>query len=397
MELCREIGAPLHRHRDRALARLLFRRRARARRRAPTTRCARRAGGARRNPGRADGRLLLRRQSRHGLLVREAGAARPRARPRASTRRRADGPARAGRRSCSDVGVKGIHIAERDTQRAKQPEAARRLRQHLVGRGLRLRGPAAGRARLGHVRALDAGERPHARDRLPGGDLPAAAGRQHARALLDADRAGRNTASSSRTTRRSRSPTTSRCGTARARPSTGRPATTPTTRPTTRCCRCTRCSARPASASPSWHILDENEIVDGIDELGVLLYGHGSNAYWYGSQLSIEETRRIAPYQNATGLQVTSAVLAGMVWALENPQAGIVEADEMDFRRCLEVQMPYLGPVIGALHGLDAARPAGRACSRRTSTRPSPGRSATRWCGRLTAGAGARLRPEVIR
>jgi homospermidine synthase len=96
------------------------------------------------------------------------------------------------------------------------------------------------------------------------------------------------------------------------------------------------------------HILEEDEIEDGIDELGVLLYGHGKNAYWYGSQLSVEETRRIAPYQNATGLQVTSAVLAGMVWALENPTAGIVEADEVDFRRCLEVQSPYLGPVIGA-------------------------------------------------
>ncbi|MEJ2626252.1 MAG: homospermidine synthase [Pseudolabrys sp.] len=95
------------------------------------------------------------------------------------------------------------------------------------------------------------------------------------------------------------------------------------------------------------HILDEDEIVDGIDELGVLLYGHKKNAYWYGSQLSIDETRELAPYQNATGLQVTSAVLAGMVWALENPNEGIVEADEMDYKRCLEVQMPYLGPVIG--------------------------------------------------
>jgi homospermidine synthase len=97
----------------------------------------------------------------------------------------------------------------------------------------------------------------------------------------------------------------------------------------------------------TFHILDEDEIVDGIDELGVLLYGHKKNAYWYGSQLSIDETRDLAPFQNATGLQVTSAVLAGMVWALENPKAGIVEADEMDFRRCLDVQMPYLGPVIG--------------------------------------------------
>jgi homospermidine synthase len=63
--------------------------------------------------------------------------------------------------------------------------------------------------------------------------------------------------------------------------------------------------------------------------------------------LSVEETREIAPYQNATGLQVTSAVLAGMVYALENPNEGILEADELDYKRCLEIQTPYLGPVVG--------------------------------------------------
>jgi homospermidine synthase len=95
------------------------------------------------------------------------------------------------------------------------------------------------------------------------------------------------------------------------------------------------------------HLLQESEILDGIDELGVLLYGHAANAYWFGSRLSIQETRQLAPYQNATGLQVTSAILAAMVWALENPQAGIVEADEIDFRRCLDIQRRYLGPVEG--------------------------------------------------
>lgn len=95
------------------------------------------------------------------------------------------------------------------------------------------------------------------------------------------------------------------------------------------------------------YILDESEIVDGMDELGVLLYGHDKNAYWFGSQLSIEEVRELAPFQNATGLQVTSAVIAGMAWALENPEEGIVEADEMDFERCLQFQLPYLGPVNG--------------------------------------------------
>lgn len=95
------------------------------------------------------------------------------------------------------------------------------------------------------------------------------------------------------------------------------------------------------------HILEESEIVDGGDELGVLLYGHRKNAYWYGSRLSIEETRRLAPYQNATGMQVTSAVLAGIIWAIENPNAGVVETDEMDYARCNELQRPYLGMVEG--------------------------------------------------
>jgi homospermidine synthase len=104
---------------------------------------------------------------------------------------------------------------------------------------------------------------------------------------------------------------------------------------------------RPGLTQDEHVILAEDDIIAGKDELGVLLYGHDRNAYWFGSQLTIEETRKLAPYQNATGLQVTSAILAGMVWALENPEAGIVETDEMDYRRCLEIQRPYLGPLKG--------------------------------------------------
>jgi homospermidine synthase len=85
----------------------------------------------------------------------------------------------------------------------------------------------------------------------------------------------------------------------------------------------------------------------GIDELGVLLAGHKRNAFWYGSQLSVDEARQLAPYNNATSLQVTIACLAGMIWAMENPNRGLVEPDEMDYRRVLELCTPYLGPVVG--------------------------------------------------
>ena len=94
--------------------------------------------------------------------------------------------------------------------------------------------------------------------------------------------------------------------------------------------------------------LMNDEIVDGIDELGVLLYGHPKNAFWYGSQLSIHQARAVAPYQNATGLQVTSAVVAGMIWAIENPRRGVLDADELDHDRILSIQDPYLGGLVGA-------------------------------------------------
>jgi homospermidine synthase len=89
------------------------------------------------------------------------------------------------------------------------------------------------------------------------------------------------------------------------------------------------------------------EITGGVDELGVLLMGHARGAYWYGSRLSIEEARRLVPHNNATSLQVTAAVLGGIVWAIEHPAAGVVEADHLGHARVLEIAGPYLGELIG--------------------------------------------------
>jgi homospermidine synthase len=105
-------------------------------------------------------------------------------------------------------------------------------------------------------------------------------------------------------------------------------------------------------AGRNWHLQSRkrilmDDIVSGIDELGVLLAGHARNAYWFGSQLSIDEARALVPHNSATSLQVTVAVLSGMVWAIENPDRGILEPDEIDFRRNLEICRPYLGPVVG--------------------------------------------------
>ena len=105
------------------------------------------------------------------------------------------------------------------------------------------------------------------------------------------------------------------------------------------------------------------DIVTGMDELGVLLAGHSRNAYWYGSQLSIEEARRHVPFANATSVQVAAGALAAVVWAIRNPERGIVEPDELDFEECLAIAEPYLGKPGRGVHSNGRRCRAAASCS----------------------------------
>jgi homospermidine synthase len=91
-----------------------------------------------------------------------------------------------------------------------------------------------------------------------------------------------------------------------------------------------------------------DDIVDGRDELGVLLMGNQKGVYWYGSRLDIQQARELAPDNNATSLQVVAGVIGGLVWALRNPECGVVEPDDLDHELILEIAKPYLGELTGA-------------------------------------------------
>ncbi|MGE8414830.1 MAG: saccharopine dehydrogenase C-terminal domain-containing protein [Pseudomonas sp.] len=100
-------------------------------------------------------------------------------------------------------------------------------------------------------------------------------------------------------------------------------------------------------AQDSKRIMADEIASGGVDALGVLLMGHGLNAYWYGSILSIDQARQIAPFNTATSLQVAAGVYSGILWAIENPARGIVEPEQMDHRRVLEIALPFLGRLEG--------------------------------------------------
>jgi homospermidine synthase len=93
-----------------------------------------------------------------------------------------------------------------------------------------------------------------------------------------------------------------------------------------------------------WRIMND-EITEGMDELGVLLLGHGLNGWWVGSQLDIDATRSLVQGQNATTLQVAASVLGAVYWIVRNPNRGLCVPDDLDHAEVLDVANPYLGKI----------------------------------------------------
>ena len=85
------------------------------------------------------------------------------------------------------------------------------------------------------------------------------------------------------------------------------------------------------------------EIIDGDDRLGVLLMGHAYKSWWTGSLLNIHDSRKLIPKQSATTVQVASAVYAAVAWAMANPNAGYRVPDDLPWREVLAFAEKYWG------------------------------------------------------
>jgi len=89
-----------------------------------------------------------------------------------------------------------------------------------------------------------------------------------------------------------------------------------------------------------------DEIIDGEDQLGVLLMGHDFNSWWCGSLLDIHSARELVPHQQATTMQVAISVVAAAIWMIKNPRRGFNMPDDIDHEAILEVSMPYIAPFV---------------------------------------------------
>ncbi|MBU3911799.1 MAG: saccharopine dehydrogenase NADP-binding domain-containing protein [Candidatus Omnitrophica bacterium] len=89
-----------------------------------------------------------------------------------------------------------------------------------------------------------------------------------------------------------------------------------------------------------------DEIIDGRDELGVLLMGHDFKSWWCGSILDIHEARRLVPHQQATTLQVAISIVSAAIWMIKNPKKGFLLPDDLEHEEILKTSLSYIKPFI---------------------------------------------------
>jgi homospermidine synthase len=89
-----------------------------------------------------------------------------------------------------------------------------------------------------------------------------------------------------------------------------------------------------------------DEIISGADILGAFIMGHPYQSWWCGSDLSIGESRRLVPHQNATTMQVAISVVAACMWMLDNPRRGMCVPDDLPHDYILDISKPYLGDFV---------------------------------------------------
>ena len=87
----------------------------------------------------------------------------------------------------------------------------------------------------------------------------------------------------------------------------------------------------------------KDDVISGNDTLGVFFMSPKYGKWWTGSDLSIEQSRKLIPHQNATVVQVSPAVLAGIITMLTKPNLGPIFPEDMRSDEVMRFIRPYLG------------------------------------------------------
>jgi len=97
-----------------------------------------------------------------------------------------------------------------------------------------------------------------------------------------------------------------------------------------------------------YYVFNQDDVInkDSFDSIGACVYFRDGRKFWCGSVLTNAQTMKLlgsSTRVNATQLQVAIAILAGIEWMLENPERGVITAEEIPHKYILQRCIPYWG------------------------------------------------------
>ena len=97
-----------------------------------------------------------------------------------------------------------------------------------------------------------------------------------------------------------------------------------------------------------YYVFNQHDVLnkDSFDSLGAYVYYRDGRKFWCGTVLTNEQTIKLLGSEtrvNATQLQVAIAILAGIEWMLENPERGVITAEEIPHKYIIRRCIPYWG------------------------------------------------------
>jgi len=100
--------------------------------------------------------------------------------------------------------------------------------------------------------------------------------------------------------------------------------------------------------APKYVQMQGQYIQSGNDTIGCLLGKKDRNLWWIGNKVTNEEAiSLVSCIQNGATITVAAACLAGIKWALNNPNKGLLFPDEIeDYKTIWEDTKPFMGTIL---------------------------------------------------
>ena len=97
-----------------------------------------------------------------------------------------------------------------------------------------------------------------------------------------------------------------------------------------------------------YYVFMQDDVINkaSYDSLGASLFFQDGRKFWCGTVLSNEHAMELLgpdAKMNATQLQISAPVLTAIEWMLENPNKGIITAEEIPYKYMLSRCIPYWG------------------------------------------------------